>query len=70
MARATSTITSPRARLSGQDYFPHGMERARLYAPTGRGQERELRHRVQWLDDQRAKRRSQKRSGGGHDPAI
>ena len=56
--------------LSGQDYFPDGMERARLYAPTGRGQERELRHRVQWLDDQRAKRRSQKRSGGGHDPAT
>ena len=47
--------------VSGQSYFPEGVERVRLYEPTGRGEERELRHRVQWLDDQRAKRREAER---------
>ena len=49
--------------VSGQDYFPERLERARLYEPTGRGQERELRHRAQWLDDQRAKRRASEPRG-------
>ena len=49
--------------VAGQDYFPDGVERRRLYEPTGRGAERDLRHRVDWLDERRAKRQS--REGGG-----
>ena len=52
--------------VAGLDYFPDAVERQRLYEPTGRGQERELRHRVQWLDDQRTRRRQvDRRSEGG-----
>ena len=48
--------------VAGQDYFPDGVERRRLYEPTGRGAEKDLRHRVDWLDERRARRRS--REGG------
>ena len=48
--------------VAGQDYFPEGVERRRLYEPTGRGAEKELRHRADWLDERRAKRRA--REGG------
>ena len=49
--------------VSGQGYFPDAVERARLYEPTGRGAERELRHRAQWLDERRAKRRAREEGG-------
>ena len=48
--------------VAGQDYFPDGVARRRLYEPTGRGAERELRHRADWLEERRAKRRA--REGG------
>ena len=48
--------------VAGQSYFPEGVERARLYEPTGRGAERELRHRAQWLEERRRARAA--REGG------
>ena len=33
--------------FSGQNYFPDGMKRQNFYNPTGRGYEREVRHRLQ-----------------------
>ena len=51
------------AGVSGQDYFPDGMERPRFYEPVERGHERELRRRVDWLDGVRARRRE--RDGAG-----
>ena len=46
--------------FSGQDYFPEGMTRPVLYQPVERGQERELKKRVDWFARQRARRQ-----GGG-----
>ena len=50
--------------VAGQSYFPDGVERVRLYDPTGRGEERELRQRAQWLDERRAKRRAREKGEG------
>ncbi len=33
--------------FSGQNYFPDGMERERFYAPSDRGAERDIRHRLE-----------------------
>jgi len=33
--------------FSGQNYFPDGMERVQLYAPTDRGAEKEIRRRLE-----------------------
>ncbi len=41
--------------FSGQDYFPPDMERRRFYEPTERGAERELRKRVLYLAEERAR---------------
>jgi putative ATPase len=38
------------AGVSGQDYFPEGMERERFYRPTGRGEEAEWRETLASLD--------------------
>jgi putative ATPase len=51
--------------VSGQDYFPDGMDRPRFYAPLERGHERELRRRVDWLDGVRARRRDRAAGEGG-----
>lgn len=45
--------------VSGQGYFPEGMERPRFYAPVDRGHERELRRRVDRLEELRARRRGE-----------
>ena len=42
--------------FSGQDYFPEGMKRPVFYAPPERGQERELKRRLDWFVRQRARR--------------
>ncbi len=46
--------------FSGQDYFPEGMRRPILYTPVERGFERELKKRLDWFVQQRARRRAQK----------
>ena len=51
--------------VSGQDYFPEGMDRPGFYAPLERGHERELRRRVDWLDGARARRRERDAGRGG-----
>ncbi len=43
--------------FSGQNYFPDGMERQRLYNPVERGFEREIQKRLEYWDKLRAKRR-------------
>ena len=43
--------------VSGQDYFPDGMERPAFYEPVERGFERDLRKRAEWLAERRARRR-------------
>jgi putative ATPase len=45
--------------FSGQNYFPQGMERQRLYNPVERGFEREIRKRLEYWDKLRAKRREE-----------
>ncbi len=42
--------------FSGQNYFPDGMERQRLYRPVERGFEREILKRLDYWDKLRAKR--------------
>ncbi len=42
--------------FSGQDYFPDGMARPAYYQPVERGFERELKKRLAWFTDLRAKR--------------
>ena len=43
--------------FSGQDYFPDGMARVRLYEPVERGFEREIMKRLEYWDKLRQKRR-------------
>jgi len=42
--------------FSGQNYFPDGMERRRLYNPVERGFEREVRKRLEYWDKLRAQK--------------
>lgn len=42
--------------FSGQNYFPDGMRRPVLYLPVERGFERDLKKRLDWFVQQRAKR--------------
>jgi putative ATPase len=42
--------------FSGQNYFPDGMKRPVLYQPAERGHERELKKRLDWFAQLRAKR--------------
>ncbi|TRD23183.1 replication-associated recombination protein A [Palleronia caenipelagi] len=42
--------------FSGQNYFPDGMARQSFYQPVQRGFERELKKRLDWFSDLRAKR--------------
>jgi putative ATPase len=44
--------------FSGQDYFPEDMRRQSLYSPIDRGFEREVRKRMVYWSDLRAKRSS------------
>ena len=50
--------------FSGQDYFPPGMARSRLYAPTDRGAERALAERMAELERLRAERRAGQGAAG------
>ena len=44
--------------FSGQNYFPDGMERASYFQPVERGFERDLRRRLDYFRNLRAKRQS------------
>lgn len=44
--------------FSGQNYFPDGMTRPVFYAPPERGFERDLRKRIDWFANLRARRQS------------
>jgi putative ATPase len=44
--------------FSGQDYFPQGMRRQTFYTPTGRGYERDVRHRLETWSRLRERRQS------------
>lgn len=46
--------------FSGQNYFPEEMKRPVLYVPVERGFERELKKRVDWFVQQRAKRQAKR----------
>jgi putative ATPase len=45
--------------FSGQNYFPDGMARAKLYQPVERGFEREIQKRLEYWDKLRQKRREE-----------
>lgn len=45
--------------FSGQNYFPEGMERRRLYQPVERGFEREIRKRLEYWDKLRSRKNEQ-----------
>ncbi|MFM2356781.1 MAG: hypothetical protein RLZZ528_2517, partial [Pseudomonadota bacterium] len=42
--------------FSGQNYFPDGVKRPVLYQPVERGHERELKKRLDWFAQLRARR--------------
>ena len=44
--------------FSGQNYFPEGMPRMKLYKPTDRGFESEIRRRLDWWESLRRKKNS------------
>ena len=44
--------------FSGQNYFPDGMPRMKLFSPTDRGFESEIRRRLDWWDSLRRKKQS------------
>ena len=46
--------------FSGQDYFPEGMKRVKLYNPVERGFEREIKKRIEYFDNLR-KQKAQKK---------
>ena len=46
--------------FSGQDYFPEGMKRVKLYSPVERGFEREIKKRIEYFDNLRKQKASQK----------
>ena len=46
--------------FSGQNYFPDGMKRAKLYEPVERGFEREIRKRVEYFDNLRKQKQAKK----------
>ena len=50
--------------FSGQDYFPEGVRRPVLYLPVDRGNERELKKRVEYFQKLRARRRAGDEGGG------
>ncbi|MDO5529227.1 MAG: replication-associated recombination protein A [Paracoccus sp. (in: a-proteobacteria)] len=55
--------------FSGQNYFPDGMKRAVLYHPVERGFERELKKRVEWFAQARARRAAAGQGGKKGDKA-
>ena len=42
--------------FSGQDYWPDGMDRQRLYRPVERGHEKRIAERIAWWDERRRRR--------------
>ena len=46
--------------FSGQDYFPEGMKRVKLYSPVERGFEREIKKRIEYFDNLRKQKASKK----------
>lgn len=46
--------------FSGQDYFPEGMKRVKLYNPVERGFEREIKKRIDYFDNLRKQKAAKK----------
>ena len=44
--------------FSGQDYFPEGMKRVKLYTPVERGFEREIKKRIDYFDNLRREKQA------------
>ena len=53
--------------FSGQNYFPDGIERVKLYYPVERGFEREIKKRVDYFDNLRIEKNKQKNKGKNND---
>lgn len=53
--------------FSGQNYFPDGIERVKLYYPVERGFEREIKKRVDYFDNLRREKNKQKNKGKNND---
>ena len=53
--------------FSGQNYFPDGIERVKLYYPVERGFEREIKKRVDYFDNLRVEKNKQKNKGKNND---
>lgn len=49
--------------FSGQNYFPDGMKRVKLYYPVERGFEREIKKRIEYFDKLRYEKNKQKPEG-------
>ena len=48
--------------FSGQDYFPEGMKRVKLYNPVERGFEREIKKRIDYFDNLRREKQAQRKN--------
>ena len=46
--------------FSGQNYFPDGMDRVKLYEPVERGFEREIKKRIEYFDNLRKEKNKKK----------
>ena len=53
--------------FSGQNYFPDGIDRVKLYYPVERGFEREIKKRVDYFDNLRREKNKQKNKGKNND---
>lgn len=49
--------------FSGQNYFPDGMSRLKLYYPVERGFEREIKRRIEYFDKLRKEKQAQMKKG-------
>jgi len=53
--------------FSGQNYFPDGMARLKLYYPVERGFEREIKRRIEYFDKLRKEKQAQMKKGKSAD---
>lgn len=53
--------------FSGQNYFPDGIKRVKLYEPVERGYEREIKKRIDYFDNLRREKNKQRSKGKDND---
>ena len=46
--------------FSGQDYFPEGLDRLKIYDPKGDGREKSIKEKIAYLEDLRARLQGRK----------